>query len=117
MRKAALLIFIVSLLACSCNEKVKKEKKIRQKKEIPTYSIGINLPLTGNGSYFGEELKKGLDLSFDHFNERTEKMHLRLIYEDNKLNPKDAVTISRKFIDIDKVDLVIAAYTPIIQPY
>jgi ABC-type branched-subunit amino acid transport system substrate-binding protein len=114
MRKSFVLILMLSVFTFACNETV-QEKKSKRDREIPKYTIGINLPLTGNGSYFAEELKKGLDLTFNYLNSQPGKMVLQVIYEDNKLNPKDAVTIAKKFLEIDEVDLIISGYTPIIQ--
>ncbi|MEN8223758.1 MAG: ABC transporter substrate-binding protein [Bacteroidota bacterium] len=109
------MILLLSIFISACNHTPEKKKKVKQEKEIPTYTIGVNMTLSGNGSYFSEEIKKGLDLSFDYTNERSDKVILNIIYEDNKLNPKDAVSISRKFIDIDNVDIIISGFTPIIQ--
>ena len=113
MRKVFVLILILGILTFACNEPGKKKNK--EEREIPNYTIGINLPLTGNGSYFAEEFKKGLELSFDHMNTQVEKIRINAVYEDNKMNPKDAVTITKKFLDIDKADLILCGYTPIIQ--
>lgn len=115
MRKAILLLISLSLLFASCNDTGKNETRTKKQKTIPEYTIGVNLPLTGNGSYFAEEVKKGLKLTFDYINEKSDKLFLNVIYEDNKMNPKDAVTITKKFLEIDGVDLIISGYTPIIQ--
>lgn len=113
MRNALVPLMII-LMMVSCNSP-EKNKKARTGKGIPTYTIGINLPLSGNGSYYSEEFKKGLDLSFDFMAQSKDKININVIYEDNKLNPKDAVSITKKFIEIDKVDIIMAGYTPIIK--
>jgi len=113
LRKLLFIILSLSVVLIACNGVVQK-KKPKREKDIPTYTIGINLPLTGNGSYFAEELKKGLEFSFEYINE-SEKVFINALYEDNKLNPKDAVTITKKFLEIDDVDLIISGYTPIIK--
>ncbi len=114
MRKSFALILMLSVFTFACNETV-QEKKSKRDREIPNYTIGINLPLTGNGSYFAEELRKGLDLSFNYYDKQFDHKALHVIYEDNKLNPKDAVSITKRFLEIDEVDLIISGYTPIIQ--
>ena len=106
------LIIIIALLFSCQDKKVKKNKKVR---EVPEYSIGVNLPLTGNASYFAEEFRKGMDLAFDHYRDSAAKIKLNILYEDNKFSPRDAITITRKFINVDDVDLVMVGYTPIIQ--
>jgi len=113
MRNHIILLLTISLMM-SCNSPENK-KKARTDNSIPSYAIGMNLSLSGNGSYYSEELKKGLDLSFDFIDQSKNKINIEVIYEDNKLNPKDAVSITKKFIEIDKVDIILAAYTPIIK--
>ncbi len=113
MRKTPILILILAAFLFSCSENESRKRK--KEREIPTYRIGVNLPLTGNGSYFAEEFKKGMDLAMEHVGDSSGKIRIEAIYEDNKLNPKDAVTITKKFIEIDDVDLVVTGYTPIIQ--
>jgi ABC-type branched-subunit amino acid transport system substrate-binding protein len=111
---AIILLFLIVMAAPSCHQPEKKSKT-KDTPEIPVYRIGVNLSLTGNGSYFAEEFKKGLDLTFDYLSKQPGKFNIEVIYEDNKLNPKDAVSITKKFIEIDEVDLIISGYTPIIQ--
>jgi|GEM_PF-1708758 len=113
MRNVILLLLAIVLIP-SCNNPENK-KKSRTNEGIPSYTIGMNLCLSGNGSYYSEELKKGLDLTFDFVAQSKDKINIEVIYEDNKLNPKDAVSITKKFIEIDKVDIILSAYTPIIQ--
>lgn len=115
MRKAFLLFLSLSVVFTACDSPGKKQKKVRPEKEIPVYAIGLNLPLSGNGSYFAEEFKKGFDLAMEHIAASPERIVINSIYEDNKLNPKDAVSITKKFIEIDEVDVILCGYTPLIQ--
>lgn len=115
MRKIFLLFFSLSVLMTACDSSAKKHAKDHTEKEIPVYTIGLNLPLSGNGSYFAEEFRKGYDLAMEHVNERSGRLRINSIYDDNTLNPKDAVSITKKFIEIDEVDVIICGYTPLIQ--
>ena len=112
--QAIISLFIIFMAATSCRQPDKKTKT-SESPEIPVYRIGVNLSLTGNGSYFAEELKKGLDFTFDFINKKSDKVAVEVIYADNKLNPKDAVSITKKFLEIDEVDLILSGYTPIIR--
>lgn len=112
--QAIILLFLIFMAAPSCHQPEKKSKT-KDTPEIPVYRIGVNLSLTGNGSYFAEEFKKGLDLAFKYLSSQPGKFNIEVIYEDNKLNPKDAVSITKKLIEINEVDLIISGYTPIIQ--
>lgn len=115
MRKAFLILISISFLITACSDTGTKKNKKKKEKEVPECTIGINLALTGNGSYFSSEVKKGMDLTFDYLKETPGKIKLDVIYEDNKMSPKDAVTITKKFIEIDKADLIVCGYSPLIQ--
>jgi len=111
--KTACIILLISAYAISCRQT--DDKRTSKSIQESAYKIGVSLPLTGNGSYFAEELKKGLDLAFDRMSGNSEETTIEVIYEDNRLNPKDAVGISKIFLEVDDVDLIICGYTPIIQ--
>lgn len=112
--QAIILLFLIVLAVPSCRQPEKKANT-SESSEIPVYRIGVNLSLSGNGSYFAEEFKKGLDFTFEFINKKSDKVAVEVIYADNKLNPKDAVSITKKFLEIDEVDLILSGYTPIIR--
>lgn len=69
--------------------------------------IGIPLPLTGEGvTEFAQEIKK----SFIVANELLGQGKFELIFEDDRCSPRDAVTVVRKLLDLDRVDLVTGGY-------
>lgn len=76
--------------------------------------IGINITLSGNAANLGMEMKKGIDLAINLYNDSCSRNPVRLIYEDNQLSARQAVSITKKFIYVDNVDLIISGYTPII---
>lgn len=63
------------------------------------------LPLTGPGAEIGEYVKKGFD---SYFAEKTNSV-IRLIVEDSKTNPKEALSILQQACLTSKPDLLIAA--------
>ncbi len=68
--------------------------------------IGFGLPLTGGYAAFGEEFKRGAELAGKEMNGNKESVVL--IIEDTKeLSSKEAVTITQKLVNIDKVDAVV----------
>lgn len=67
-------------------------------------TIGIFLPLTGNASQYGVTIKNGIDLAYS---ESSLKDKVKIIYEDDKGEPKTAVSIVNKFLHNDNVDLMI----------
>ena len=78
-------------------------------------SIGINLILSGKAAELGVEVKKGLDLAWQEYNDTCQKNAINPIYEDNQYNARQAVSITRKFIDVDKASIVICGYTPMVK--
>ncbi len=71
--------------------------------------IGVILPLTGDGSAYGQKEKNGIELAITKTNETggIEGKQIRVIYEDSKGIPTPAVSALNKLITKDKVKAVI----------
>ncbi len=65
--------------------------------------IGVSLPLTGPAASYGNDIKNMLVF----FNEVTGSPKHELLIEDDKCDPKEALTIARKFVASSKVRFVI----------
>jgi len=80
-------------------------------KEPETIKIGAILPLTGSASEIGEQHKMGLMLAVDEINSQggINGKKLEIIYEDDKNDPKEAVSAFNKLANIDNVPIVISA--------
>jgi branched-chain amino acid transport system substrate-binding protein len=72
-------------------------------------TIGAALPLTGDGAEYGTNAKKAIDLAISEVNAAggVRGRQLAVIYEDTKLQPKDAVSAVTKLATIDKVKVII----------
>jgi branched-chain amino acid transport system substrate-binding protein len=78
--------------------------------EVDPIKIGVITPLSGDAAIYGESLKKGIDLALEETNKTgVLNRKIELIYEDTHLDSKTAISAFNKFINIDKVDFVIAA--------
>jgi len=75
--------------------------------------IGTILPLTGQISMLGEELRNGISLSIEDINLESEKK-LEMIYEDSKLDSKEGILAVNRLINIENVKYIHIAATPII---
>ncbi len=62
--------------------------------------IGVIAPLSGIAADYGAEMKEGVEASFGGTD-------AEFIYEDDKCDPKEAVTVYKKLVDFDKVNLII----------
>lgn len=61
--------------------------------------VGVSAPLTGIVADYGEEMRKGV--------EAASVSGVSFIFEDDKCEPKDAVSVFQKLTDIDKVSFII----------
>lgn len=80
-------------------------------KEMGVIRIGVFAPLTGDAAVYGDALKKGIDLAADDTNNNGGVLgkKIELVYEDTHLDSNAAVTATNKFINIDKLNMIIAA--------
>ncbi len=68
--------------------------------------VGVSLALTGPNASIGERVKNGIDIAYTELSEE-EKKHIKISYEDDKSNAKDALSAVNKLINIDKAVSVI----------
>ncbi len=61
--------------------------------------IGVIAPLTGIAADYGAEMKAGIEAAGG--------TNVEFVYEDDKCDPKEAVTAYKKLVDFDKVSLII----------
>lgn len=77
------------------------------KDKSESLKIGVILPLTGELSTMGEVERNAMMLAAEKVNSGSEI--IKLIFEDGKGKPNEAVTAANKLVDIEKVDLVITS--------
>jgi len=65
--------------------------------------VGVSTPLTGPSATYGTDIKNALNF----INSEILKNRFTLVFEDDKCNGKDAVSVAKKLIHIDKVKAVI----------
>ncbi len=65
------------------------------------------LPLTGAGAQYGENCRKGIDLAVAEHNAKGDGISVRIICEDDKTEPKEAVSAFNKLVSIDRVRAII----------
>lgn len=77
-------------------------------KDVP--KIGYVIDLSGPGAYWGESTVAGAELAKKDL--AKEGIGVELIFEDYKMNPKEAVTAVQKLINFDNVDFIYSEFTP-----
>lgn len=75
-----------------------------------TYKIGVSAGLTGYAAAVDRAWRDGLEVAVDYVNAKGGVMgrKLQVVVEDNKSEPQEAVTVYRKMISSDKVDIFIS---------
>ena len=93
------ILLITTALSLGC---AKKEKEIK---------IGWIGPLTGDVAYYGQAIKDATDLAVAEINKEggIQGIKIRVIYEDDQVNPKLGTAAMRKLINIHKVPIAIQA--------
>jgi len=78
------------------------------KKEEKVIKIGAILPLTGNLAFLGKPEQVAIQIAQNEINKEG-KIKVEIIFGDSKADPKTAVSIAHKMINIDKVDAIITS--------
>lgn len=95
-----ILIIAAALAGCVQPEKPKEEIK-----------IGVMTPLTGDVASWGEMQKRATDLALEEINAAggINGRKVKVIYEDDRADPKEGVNAFKKLVDVDKVPIVVGA--------
>lgn len=75
-------------------------------KNNDTIKIGAILPLTGDLSSYSTQLKKGMDLALELYNQNSTKK-IEILFEDDQGEAKNAVSAYRKLVDANNIQLII----------
>ena len=99
--KNFLLFGLIFLFITSCG-----------KKEEEVITIGVITPLTGEGATYGQATQRGVDLAIEEINNSggINGKNMKVIYEDDKMNPMEGTKAIKKLIDVDKVPVIIGAF-------
>ena len=74
-------------------------------------TIGISLPLSGEGASVGESVRNGIMLAYDSLPEE-ERAKVKLVFEDDGAKPSGAVLSFNKLTSINGADIVINPSAP-----
>ena len=104
MKKIKFLFFSIAiaciLQACNISNKNANE-----------YLIGCSTPLTGDGANYGKSTKQGIDLAVKEINnQKILDKPLKVVFEDDKINPTDGVNAVNKLVNVDKVPVIIGPF-------
>ena len=72
----------------------------------PPIEIGAILPLTGDGSFWGTNPRNGIELALKDLTESSANP-FRIIFEDDRCDPKTAVAAYKKLVEVNKVKIIL----------
>ncbi|MBW2991336.1 ABC transporter substrate-binding protein [Candidatus Woesearchaeota archaeon] len=99
----ALIMITVFLVGCTPTGKI-----VREAPKEPI-EIGVITPLTSKGSYWGLQVRDGLNMAMQEINNKggVNDRKIKLIYEDTQCDPKISATATHKLINVDGVKILI----------
>jgi|WetSurMetagenome_2_1015567.scaffolds.fasta_scaffold210858_2 branched-chain amino acid transport system substrate-binding protein len=97
-----LVVYFVALAAlifssCRVYEKYYSVKVVK---------IGVIVPLTGTQANYGKYIRNGLNLALDEINKKSSEKQFKLVFEDDKADPKEGVNAINKLISMDGVKVI-----------
>jgi len=96
-----LILIVILIIVAGCAE------------EQDTIKIGVSSPDTGFAASMGEYVHQGIELALERM-PKSEKLQIKIIYEDEQSNPTLGYNIARKFVTIDKINFVLGPFSSII---
>src|SRR5579859_3377863 len=69
--------------------------------------IGVLMPISGPGSYFGVMDKEGIELALEHFKNGVNGYKLQVQYEDSACSPLQATNTAKRILDQFKPHIII----------
>lgn len=81
------------------------------RKSDETVVLGATLPLSGDLAFLGQGYRNGMNLALSELTDT--RFAYRIIFEDDRFDPKTAATTANKLISIDKVDGIFSFGSPV----
>ena len=79
----------------------------REKSEISQIKIGAPLILSGDGAFWGENAKRGIEMAVNEFLDKNSELDIEIVYEDTQGEISKAVSAFQKLSNVDNVDAMI----------
>lgn len=98
--------FIIALIIVVSKIPAYTPNAIKSKEESIT--IGVLLPLTGDGASYGIQLRRSAEMAIAEINQAggIDKQEIEAIFEDGQCNSEKALSAAQKLINIDKVNII-----------
>jgi branched-chain amino acid transport system substrate-binding protein len=105
MKKSVFLLVIAFAIVFSACNTGNNNSETNNSGSTEVIKIGVILPLTGDLASYGVDAKRGIELAYLSLGRDTLKY--KLIFENSKGQPSEAVKVINKLIEIDGVEFII----------
>lgn len=107
--KAIMAIIVIIIIVAGVWYGIAKKTGEEVSKVKGPIKIGFSTALSGDAAAWGLPIKKGAEIALDKVNQEggVNGRKLELIFEDDKCDGKEGVTVANKLINVDKVPAVI----------
>lgn len=110
MKKGLGIVFL-AVVAAGLLSSCDKKQESHQGEEKQVVKIGVSLPLSGDVAFAGVPVKKSIELALrDLKKSQNLKYDYRLVYEDDKLDPKQTVLNMNRFGSVEKVNAIMSMW-------
>lgn len=82
-----------------------------QAKDSEQLVVGVLSALTGDGANFGTAVQNGVKLAYKELSPEMQN-RIKLVYDNDGLDPRLSISAFNKMIDVDKIDVLINASSP-----
>jgi len=106
--KMLVSIAVLVILSGVIIYKLNALNNVGQSVQNRSVKIGAILPLSGFGAYWGEPVKKGMEMAKSQLNEKG--YNVALFVEDSKSQATEAASIANKLISINGVDAIYSEF-------
>jgi len=106
MAISVLIVAIVglSMLLSACTKK--------EPEKAAPIKIGYPMPFSGPAAFFGPAVLSGLELAFDEVSWEVNGRKIEIIKEDNEGSGEKTITVVKKLVELDKVDILVGIDSP-----
>ena len=77
--------------------------------ENEPFTIGVNIPLTGNLATIGEQIRNGMNMAIEEIQDSS----FKVVFQDSKGNPKDGLSATNFLLEREDPDFVIVNLTSV----
>jgi branched-chain amino acid transport system substrate-binding protein len=110
MKKASMMLILLLLLATGC-QRSQSDQPQTPPMQRRSVVVGIMTPLTGDVASWGDMQRKATELALSDLKGSGElgSLDLKVIYEDDKAEPKNGVNAFQKLVDADRAPIVVGS--------